>query len=33
MRTLDRVFLWWGLLTFVAFVALCLVFPHTPWAR
>jgi hypothetical protein len=33
MRTLDRVFLWWGVLMAVAFVALVLVFPHTPWAR
>jgi len=33
MNKLDRVCLWAGVTMFVAFVALVLVYPHTPWAR
>lgn len=32
MRTVDRVFLIVTLLVFAAFVAVVLVYPHTPWA-
>jgi hypothetical protein len=33
VRLVDRIFIVLGLLMFLGFVALVLVFPHTPWAR
>jgi hypothetical protein len=33
MKTLDRIFLVSGVLMMVGFVAIVLVYPHTPWAR